>query len=129
MAYTFRKSPSAVRGITEVQVSGRSREFTRVSGWGCPIIIAEAGGMKAAFIAESCLKAVDFWPMMGAKGKSLRYGPGGRRVYVQITEEVVETFVKRGEHIRTSRNGKEFENDKEYAEDVRDFALALIDLL
>ena len=128
--YTFSKSTSSIKGITEVSVNGPSHEFNRVSGFmNAPIIIAEAGGLRAAFIAESCLKALQIDRHDLPTAKALRYGPGARRVFVQITEQTIDKISAAGRHARTSRNGTEYENSIRYNQDVQAFAIALIDLL
>jgi hypothetical protein len=130
MAYTFSKSSSDVKGITEVSVNGPSHEFNRVSGFmNAPIIIAEAGGLRAVFIAESCLKALQIDRHDLPTSKALRYGPGARRVFIEVTETTIDKISAAGRHARTSRNGTEFSNSISYNQDVQAFALALIDLL
>jgi hypothetical protein len=116
---------SDIAGIVEIRVSGAPSCIN--AGFGAELIELTVPGnvsiptgqtRRAVYIAAEVLRRIGgaadvFQP-------SIKYGAGGRRAYVRLTEKVIEAIGAEAQD-----RGRKSERNP----GIRDFAVALIDLL
>lgn len=115
---------TAVRGVESLTIRGAQYNWAHV-GWAESMI--RIGGVT--FVAAAIVAAVtgDRSPRMACYGHHcVKFGPGGRRLYVAVTERLVDEI--NAANVGGIEHGYTFDQRARSAEIV-DFAVALIDFL
>jgi len=120
-----------VAGVSTRSIEGTKFNWDYING--DQIIDVHGTSWLAAGIAAAILHTDTRWFRYGNVYKTIKWGPGGRRLYVAVTEKLVEEIIAEyPEHDPTHiGNGRYYRNARELNRglEINEFALQLIDLL
>lgn len=119
---------TSVNGITRSTIEGSKYSWDHV-GWAEQIIhVSYNDGSTCTYIAGQIVANILNTDVRDVRYTypAVKFGPGGRRIYVQVTEKLVDDILK---HVDTRNDWYRSDRERNRGVEIEDFATLLIDFI
>ncbi|MGW8177306.1 MAG: hypothetical protein ACWGQW_00695 [bacterium] len=119
---------TSVNGITRSTIEGSAYSWAHL-GWAEQIIhVSYNDGSESTYIAGQIAANILNTDVRDVRCTypSVKFGPGGRRIYVQVTEKLVDDILR---HVDTRNDWYRSDRERNRGVEIEDFATLLIDFI